>query len=345
MSRSSSESEGKALPKPVGLFLGTRPHHLESVWGRDQRERLEAGADIVGSLNSLDSLGSLPRREEVEVIFSTWNMPVLEVEHFALLPNLKAVFYAAGSVKYFAQPLLDRDIAVVSAWAANAIPVAEYSFAQILFSLKLGWQHVRQLQSVRGPAAWKRLEVPGVYESTVGIVSLGMIGRQLCELLRPLRLKKLAYDPCASADTFRSLDLTSSSLPQIFAESEVVTLHAPWLKETEGMITGELIASMKPSATLINSARGALIREAEMIEVLRARPDITAILDSTYPEPPVEGSPLYSLPNVILTPHIAGSFGREVHRMADFMIDEFQSWREGKPLRYAVTADLLANMA
>jgi phosphoglycerate dehydrogenase-like enzyme len=338
-------SEVSRCGKSVAVFLCNRPESLQSVWGPAQRRRLDELVEIIASPTSMESLGEIPRKDEVEVIFSTWSMPKIEEDQWALLPNLRAVFYAAGSVKYFAPPLLDRGVTVVSAWAANAIPVAEFSLAQILFSLKLGWQHVQQLRAKPSREGWSRLSVPGAYESTVGIISLGMIGRKLCELLRPFGLRKLAYDPFVSSSMFQNYGLTEASLSEIFAESDVVTLHAPWLRETEGMITGEMIASMKPNATFLNTARGALVREAEMISVLQARPDITAVLDSTYPEPPEAGSPLYTLPNVVLTPHIAGSSGNEVRRMADFMIEEFQAWRAGRPLRYEVTAELLAKMA
>lgn len=342
---SQSDIGGSRSDRPVGLFLCTRAENLQNVWGPTQRDRLDRLAEIIGSPTTVESLGKMPRLDEVEVIFSTWNMPKLDANQLSLLPNLRAVFYAAGSVKYFAPPLLDRGITVVSAWAANAIPVAEFSLAQILFSLKLGWRHVQQLRAVSSPEGWSRLDVPGVYESTVGIISLGMIGRKLCELLSPFKLRKLAYDPFADSSLFQDYGLIKASLSAIFSESDVVTLHAPWLRETEGMITGDLIASMKPNATFINTARGALVREAEMISVLQARPDITAILDSTYPEPPEAESLLYTLPNVVLTPHIAGSAGSEVRRMADFMIEEFRAWKDGSPLRYEVTAELLGHMA
>jgi phosphoglycerate dehydrogenase-like enzyme len=283
---------------------------------------------------------------DIRVIFSTWTMPCLTPEQLDLMPALQAVFYAAGSVKPFADPLFDRNVTVVSAWAANAIPVAEFTLSQILFSLKLGWQHARQLRQNPGPGGLRCLDIPGVYGATVGIVSLGMIGRKLCQLLQPFTLKKLAYDPFVRNETLHELGAArAESLEEIFSQSDVVTIHTPWLKETEGMVTGDLLAAMKPNATFINTSRGALVREGELIEVMRARPDLTAILDVTWPEPPVEGSPLYDLENVVLMPHIAGSMGTEVLRMADLMIEEFLLWAEGQPLRYAVSRELMARIA
>src|SRR5690606_8819626 len=114
--------------------------------------------------------------------------------------------------------------------------------------------------------------------------------------------------------------------------SDVVSLHSPWLPETVGMITGDHFRQMKPYASFINTARGAIIREAEMIAVLQDRPDLTALLDVTYPEPPAPGSPLYTLPNVVLTPHIAGSMDMECRRMGRYMVDELQRFLHDEPL-------------
>ena len=111
------------------------------------------------------------------------------------------------------------------------------------------------------------------------------------------------------------------------------------------MITGELIVSMKPYASLINTSRGAVINEPEMIDVLTRRPDLQAMLDVTHPEPPASDSPLFSLPNVVLTPHIAGSFGHEVRRHARYMLEECRRYQSGEPLLHEITREMAEHMA
>ncbi len=335
------------IPRIKAAFLAGGPDIVHRVWGPRQQERLAGLVDLHPAVITPASLADHSEwLADTRVIFSTWSMPRLTPEQLALMPNLQAVFYAAGTVKSFADPLFDRDVTVVSAWAANAIPVAEFTLSQILFSLKLGWQHVRQLHNAPGPEGFRHLEIPGVYGTTVGIVSLGMIGSKLCQLLQPFALRKLAYDPFVPGETLRELGAArAESLEEVFSQGDVVTIHTPWLKETEGIVTGELLAAMKPNATFINTSRGALVREDELIDVMRSRPDLTAILDVTWPEPPAAGSPLYELENIVLTPHIAGSVGGEVLRMADLMIEEFLLWAEGRPLRYAVTRELMARIA
>ncbi len=332
--------------KTPGIFLCDSLEQMARVWGPAPRARLHKLVEIPERVfNSSSLLKGGKAVEEAEVVFSTWGMPSLTPEQLKVLPRLRAVFYAAGTVKDFAPALLDQGVIVVSAWAANAVPVAEYILSQILFSMKLGWSHVRQLRQSPGPLGWNRLNMPGAYGSTVGLVALGMVGRKVCELLQPFSLNKLAYDPFVAEEEMSKLDIRSATLEEVFAKSEVVSLHLPALPETLGMIDGNLLASMKLNATLINTARGSVINEGEMLEVLRARPDLTAVLDVAEEEPPSAASPLYRLPNVVLTPHIAGAMGNETGRMADWIIDEFIAWKAGRPLRYQITLDRLKVLA
>ncbi|MEI6491165.1 MAG: hydroxyacid dehydrogenase [Verrucomicrobiota bacterium] len=281
---------------------------------------------------------------QADVIVSTWGMPVLTPEFLEAAPALKAVFYAAGSVKGFVtEAAWKRDIIVCSAWAANGIPVAEYSFGTILLSLKRFWHFSRMMRE--GAAASSDISIPGCYHSKVGLVSLGAVGRATTRMLQALDLTLLAYDPFLPEDQAAELQVSLVSLEELFRECDVISIHTPWIPETERMITGTLIASMRPGATLINTSRGAVIAEDEMIGVLRGRPDLSAVLDVTFPEPPASDSPLRSLPNVVLTPHIAGSMQGECERMGSWMADELRRFVGSSPLRYRVTQSMLAKMA
>lgn len=111
------------------------------------------------------------------------------------------------------------------------------------------------------------------------------------------------------------------------------------------MIEGRHFELMKPHATFLNTARGAVVKENEMIEVLTRRGDLIALLDVTHPEPAAKDSPLWTLPNVILTPHIAGSQDRECRRMGRLMIDEFDRWNSGENLKWAVSKEKAALLA
>jgi phosphoglycerate dehydrogenase-like enzyme len=304
--------------------------------------------EIVAPPQSGDAVRSHPDvLRDVEVIFGGWGSPRYDERMLSHAPKLRAIFYGAGSVKSIVSDALwDRGIVVTSAYAANAVPVTEYTVAQILFSLKQGWFFA--LETKRRAARVPRTERPitGAFGSTVGLISLGMIGRRVAEMLRPFDVRVIAYDPFVTDDAVANLGVTMvPTVESIFEHADVVSLHTPWLKETEGMIRGEHFARMRPNAIFINTARGAVVRENEMIEALAKRPDLTAVLDVTYPEPCAPGSALLTLPNVVLTPHIAGSQGPECRRMGLYMIDELKRYLNGEPLKWAIDRTRAAVMA
>jgi phosphoglycerate dehydrogenase-like enzyme len=328
--------------RPTGLFLlGTGAYDM--IYGPQERDEIAALVDIVAPQQTPASTAEDPSPlQEAELIFSGWGMARMDEAFLAAAPRLRALFYGAGSIRGFmTDAAWDRGIVVTSAYAANAIPTAEYALSQILFCLKRGWYHALAIQ--REGRYPKRAPVPGAYRSTVGLVSLGMIGSYVARLLQAFDVHVLAYT--SSEGKAHRLGAERCSLDELFARSDVVSLHTPWLPETVGMITGAHIASMKPGATLINTARGAIVREDEMIEALAQRPDLYAVLDVTYPEPPEPGSPLYTLPNVVLTPHIAGSMDRECERMGRYMVDELERYLAGEPLQWAISREQAAHLA
>jgi phosphoglycerate dehydrogenase-like enzyme len=274
--------------------------------------------------------------DHVEAVFSTWGMAKMDDAFFEVFPRLRVLFYAAGAVSGFVtEQVWTRGVQISNANVANGVSVAEFTVAHIVLCLKQTWQIASR---IRREGRYVRSEpVAGAYESTIGLVSLGAIGRMVAERLRAFNVNVIAYDPQASPDWARDLGVTLVSLEEVFARGDVVSCHTPWLPETEGLVNGALLSSMKPGASFINTARGAVVNEADLIAVLTERPDLFAALDVTWPEPPVEGSPLYVLPNLLLTPHIAGSMDAECRRMSRMMIDELDRWLRGEPLRYRVS--------
>ncbi len=327
-----------------GIFiLGAEAY--EKIFGQGLREKIAELIDIYAPPQTPKSIKANPSiLREADIIFSGWGGLVMDEEFLAAAPNLKAVFYGAGTIRHMVTDAFwDRGIVITSAYAANAVPVAEYTLSQILFCLKRGWHYALAIK--RDGRYPPRTPVPGAYGSTVGIISLGMIGRLVCKLLHPFDLKIIAFDPYALPQDASELNAELCPLEETFRRADVISLHAPWLKETEGMITGEHFSSMRPNASFINTARGAIVREDEMIEVLRARADLTAVLDVTFPEPPEQGSPLFALPNVVLTPHIAGSMDGECRRMGEYAVEELRRWLAGKPLKWQITREKANIMA
>jgi phosphoglycerate dehydrogenase-like enzyme len=319
------------------------PERVEAVYA-EHLETLKMQTRLYSTVVSGKTLEEhLPQLREVEVIFSTWGMPRLAIYQLDAMPRLRAVFYAAGSVQSFATPLLERGITLTSSWAANAVPVAEFSLAQILLANKNYFENSRVFTSPQKRHAVASAR--GNFGASVALLGAGQIGRKLIELMKPFRLRVLVFDPFLSDEDARAFGVEKVSLEEAFSRGDVVSNHLANLPATVRMLKGEYFARMKPNATFINTGRGQTVAEDELCAVMGSRPDIIALLDVTHPEPPVPGSPLYALPNVFLSSHIAGSVGDEVRRMADYAVDEFVRWQSGEPLRFQVTPELLETMA
>ncbi len=336
------KSETIVLTKLKGLYiLGPA---VEMIYGPDAQQEIAEHVDIFASKQTRQSIKeNLSLLQEVEVIFSSWGAPVLDTEFLAAAPRLRALFYGAGATGGMIHPeAFERGIVVSSAAAMNGIPVAEYTVASIIFSLKQAFRFARGIKATGAYPKGKH-SVAGAYGSTVGLVSLGAIGRAVCERLKMMDVSIIAHDPFVSPEEASALGIQLVSLQEVFERSDVVSIHTPWLPETERLIRGAHVASMKEGTSFINTARGAVIAQEEMIDVLTERQDLTAILDVTYPEPPPPGSPLYSLPNVFLTPHIAGSMDGECQRMGREMAAEMGRWLRGEPLLWQIRPEAAAH--
>ncbi len=334
--------------KPKAIFAGS-PEAISRVYSAEAKRILCEKLDFLPLIYTEKEFsgGELPELKEVEFIFSTWGMLTLsENEIRRFLPSLKAVFYAAGTVRYFAKPFLNLGIKVFSAWAANAVPVAEYTVAQIILANKGFFKAAPYASRGEREKACAEFEkFKGNFGARVGIIGAGMIGKLVINMLRNYDIETLTFDPFLPDEAAEALGTEKVSLEKLFSQCNVVSNHLANNAQTVGMLNGALFEKMLPNAVLLNTGRGAQVNEADLINVLKRRPDITAILDVTSPEPPEADSEFYSLENCILTPHIAGSSGEEVKRMSEYMLKEFECFTGGKPTKYEVTKEMLKTMA
>ncbi len=329
------------------IFLSEKPKRLRSVY-TDTAPALKARTGITDEVYTrADVLATPECFRDVEFIFSTWGMPIFSKEEIrSIFPQLKCVFYAAGTVQKFARPFLSCGVKVFSAWAANAVPVAEFTVAEIILANK-GFYSLSRLMKEEAHDAAKNLKAAclGNYGERVGLLGAGMIGSRVAEMLKAYRLSVCVFDPFLSDERAEALGVTRCSLDEIFSTCRVVSNHLANNEETRGMLGYQHFSRMLPNATFINTGRGAQVVEDDLVRVLTERPDVTAVLDVTMPEPPDAGHAFYRLPNCILTPHVAGSIGSETHRMADYMLEEFNRFTAGLPCRYEVTEKMLSTMA
>ncbi len=330
------------------VILCEVPHHHSTVYAPAVTNRLKALTDCdCARYGKADVLTTPAKFADTEYIFSTWGMPSFTEEEIkTYLSSLKAVFYGAGSVQGFARPFLNCGVKVFSAWAANAVPVAEYTVAQIILAGKDFFVQSRLLAAEDRAAAVARHGGHfGNYRKKVGLIGCGMIGSLVAELLKAYDLEVMAFDPFMSSEKAERLGVTPCSLEELFATCSVVSNHLANNPQTRKMLTYKHFSSMLPYATFLNTGRGAQVVEEDLVRILTERPDLTAVLDVTHPEPSPAGHPFYSLPNCFMTPHIAGSLGGEVVRMAEYMVDEYERLTAGVPVKYEVTLKMLETMA
>lgn len=283
---------------------------------------------------------------DAEVLVTSWGCPRIDASVLPAAPMLRAVVHAAGSVKeHVTVECFRRGIVVSTAAEANARPVAEYALAAILLANK----DVPALA-----AAYRRRRAPvdlltehagiGNYDRVVGVVGASRVGRRLLELLRSTDLEVVLSDPYLDPAAAAALGVTLLPLDDLVAVSDVVSLHAPALPETRHLIDRRRLARMRDGATLLNTARGSLVDgRALQDELVSGR--LRAVLDVTVPEVLPADSPLWELPNVLLTPHVAGSAGRELRRLAHSAADELARYAAGQPFRHPVTLADLARVA
>ncbi|MFG3246267.1 hydroxyacid dehydrogenase [Streptomyces sp. NPDC048187] len=267
-----------------------------------------------------------------EVLLTGWGCPPLTAEALDRMPALRTVIHAAGSVKHHVtRACWERGITVTSAAAANAVPVAEYTVAAVLFS---GKRVLHAAHVYREKRSWvdalDLLGSGGNHRHTVGVVGASRIGRRVLELLRPYDMRVLLHDPYADRELARGLGAEAVSLDALAAQSDTVTIHAPELAETHHLFDRRRLALLRDGATVINTARGSLVDTTALTaELVSGR--LNAVLDVTDPDVLPPQSPLYDLPNVLLTPHIAGSLGNELSRMTNTALDELERYSKGLP--------------
>lgn len=326
------------MPKIAVLI---QPSLRQQLFTADASARL----DGLGELLSFEQERRLTAEDaqaylkEADICIGSWGLPKMDEKVLAAAPRLKLIVYCAGSVKPFVTDALwARGVRVTSGAPAIAVGVAEYVTGLAILARRNAFLLSQALHRGAGKAGQTVNEVWG---STIGVVSLGQVGRRVVEHLRPFGGRLLAYDPLAPADAVAALGAEKAELDTLLDRSDVVTLHAPNLPETRHMIGRDQLRRMKDGAVLINTARGALIDEAALIAELSAG-RLFACLDVTDPEPPAADSPLRTLPNAFLTPHIAGT---RTPRLGLQAVEEVERFLSGRAQLCEVTRDRLASVA
>jgi phosphoglycerate dehydrogenase-like enzyme len=328
------------------------PDAAAAVLGGDALAELGRVCDLVGGplLDDFSTERARAVLREVEVLVTGWGCPPLDAAVLAGAPRLRAVVHTAGTVRaHITEACWDRGIEVASAASANALPVAEYTVAMILLTGKRVLERARHYRATRRRDDWLGTSADiaadiGNFGRTVGILSASTIGRRVIELLRPYDLDIVLHDPYVTGGEAATLGVKPVGLGELFARSDVVSVHTPLLPETRGLVSRDLIAAMPPDAVLINTARGAVVDQDALAEAAVAG-RIRAVLDVTDPEVLPPEHPLWDSDQVLITPHLAGSQGNELRRLAELAVAEVGRWAAGRGFAHPVRREGLGRIA
>lgn len=319
---------------------------FDDIFQPDIMRELEGEADVV-----LNDLGRpltteelAERARDADAIITAWGSPRVDLSVIENAPRLRIIAHAAGSVKYlFAPEIWDAGIVITNAGSAIALYVGEFTLLAALTMLrtlpKFSWGVPENAWDGIPSDGWETL-----VGKTVGLIGLGNTARSFLRFLAPFRCRVLAYDPYISGERARELGVQLAALEEVLAQSKVISLHAPITDETRGMLGARELKLIPDGAVFINTARGILVDHDALTSELRTG-RFKAVLDVTYPEPLPADHPLRSLPNVLITPHVAGPTRDGRRDLFRCVVDDLKLFWEGKTPRNLVTKEMLATMA
>lgn len=331
------------------LLLAMAPGRTRHVFDDRLLARLGQSCDILdpAPLENFSGKAARALLQKTEILVTGWGCPFISHEMLAGMPELRLIAHAAGTVKYLLDPVVfEAGVTVTNAAEANAVPVAEFTLASIIFAGK----HVFALRDryradPSRRSTWALMDEPiGNYRRTVGLIGASRIGRKVAALLQMLEVDVLLADPYVEETDPVARVTEITSLDDLLQRADIVSLHAPSLASTHGMIGRREFKLMRDGATFINTARGALVDEAALLAELQTG-RIHAVIDVTDPEIPARDSPFFSLPNVFLTPHVAGAAGLERLRLGQMVVEEIERFVAGEPLHHAIEPTILERLA
>jgi phosphoglycerate dehydrogenase-like enzyme len=314
----------------------------EQLFSDEDRTRLDRLGDVrwTGSDQQLSVEEAGEFLAGCEVGVGSWGTPYPSAELLALCPDLRLWEHAAGSVKRMFGPHLEGlDLTIGSCAPAIAENVAETTVGELLIGLK---RLLDNAAANREGRAGKPANSRTLGCSTVGIVGASHVGRAVIRMLTTFGSRMLVYDPFLSEDEAKGLGVTKmATVIDLCTESHAVTLHTPAIPACENIIGRAELQAMPNDGVFVNTSRGMCVDEAALIEELK-KGRLFAFLDVTNPEPAADDSPLRSLPNVVLTSHLAGGANQRIGEQA---VDDIAAFLKGEPLQMAVTPDMLAQIA
>jgi len=232
-----------------------------------------------------------------------------------------------------------RGIVVVNAPTGNTTAATEHTIALMLVLAR----YIPQANAALKSGVWRRSDFVGteVRNKTLGIIGLGNVGSEVARRARGLEMRLIAYDPFISVDYARNLQVELVPLKQLLKEADFITLHIPLTKSTKGLIGAKELALVKPTARIINTARGGLIDEAALVKAVKEKRVAGAAID-VFATEPLTNSILFEEDNIIVTPHLGASTTEAQAMVAKDVAEQIITVFKGQPARYAVNAPFIS---
>ena len=301
----------------------------------------QAGIDILSQVAQVDQRPGLSPEELVSVIGDYDGLMIrsgtqVTAEVIAAASRLKIIGRAGVGVDNVDVPAAtQRGVLVVNSPEGNTIAAAEHALAMMLSISR----HVPQAHAGMRVGKWDRKKYVGneLYKKTLGVVGLGKIGSHVAKVARAMGMEVIAYDPFIAADRAQQMQVRLTDLAELFRSADYVTLHIPRTKDTENLVNAELLRTMKPSARIVNCARGGVVDEAAIAEAIDKGVIAGAGLDVFASEPLSEDSPLRAVERgLVLTPHLGASTEEAQENVATDVAEQIRDVLLGLPARSAV---------
>lgn len=282
--------------------------------------------------------------EGADIAVTSWGNNAIDGEILSVCPNLKLLAHAAGSVKpVVSDELWEKGVRVLSCACPLGEGVAETALGFTISACKNFYNLNASLRN----GGWNegKENIRELFDIKIGVIGFGWAGKHYIKLLNNFYVDVYCYDPFVDASAMKKQGAEKAELDWILHNCDVISIHAPSIPSTYHMINSDTLAVMKKDAVLINTARGSIIDEAALYTHMAAGNLKYACIDVFDPEPPAKDNKLFTLDNVIATPHLAGLAQNGLRRIGTFVCEETEHFLKGLPMRGEVTKEMIANMA
>jgi D-3-phosphoglycerate dehydrogenase len=277
-----------------------------------------------------DAAAAIEALKDFEIVCAMRERTPFPAEVLSALPKLKLLLTSGGRNASFDLAAAKAQGIVVCGTGAVGNPTAGLAIGLMLeLTRKIGFENAR----MKAGESWQVTLGEDIEGKTLGILGLGKLGSHVGSIARAMGMKTIAWSTNLTAEAAEKAGATYVTKEELFAKADIITIHLVLSARSRGLVSREDLSRMKPTAYLINTARGPIVDEAALLEILQARKIAGAGLDTFSHEPLPTDHPLRKLDNVVLTPHLGYVTAENYRRYYKEMIEDIQAWLKGEPVR------------